>query len=241
MKNLLKKLSPLFALVMALAMCFSIVGCGDNCVNGNSHSWIIESATATCTEKGTITYKCIWCDAKKVESDVLKPHDFPLSPTSTTATCDKSGIETYKCRNCDETKTKSVDALGHDYTHRICSRCDYSPLRDFYFGFNLNSVGGIRAYVHLTNTGNKRIKYISFNCYLYNSVGDKVVDELYGFSAVPVQLDGPFEIGEYKHSLMDGEVIGYCKRCTKIVIEEIKLTYFDNTTEFVANNYRYSL
>lgn len=240
MKNLFRKIATILTLVMAFMLCFAFVGCGDNCVKGRTHSWEIQSATATCTQKGTITYKCHWCNKEKIENDVLKPHDFPLSPTSTTASCEKAGIETYKCRNCNETKTKSVEALGHDYTHRVCERCNYSPLRYFYFGFNLNSVGGVRAYVSsLTNTGNKRIKYISFNCYLYNSVGDAVADEIYGYTAIPVQLDGPFEIGEEKQNVMSGEVIGYCKRCAEIVIKDIKITYFDNSYEFVSNNYRY--
>lgn len=240
MKNCMKKIAIALILVIIFALCFTFAGCGDDCVKGKEHSWEEHSTTATCTRKGSITYKCRWCNKEKVENDVLKQHDYPLSPTSTTASCEKAGIETYKCRNCTETKTKNVEALGHDYTHRICSRCSYSPLRYFYFGFNLNSVGGIRAYISsLTNTGNKRIKYISFNCYLYNSVGDAIADEIYGYTAIPVQLDGPFEIGVENRNVMSGEVIGYCKRCTKITIKDIKITYFDNSYEFVSNNYYY--
>ena len=211
----------------------SFVGC-DNC----NHFYIEDTSTATCVKKGSITYKCRYCNKVKIENDVLKKHEYSNLPTDTTATCTKEGKETFKCKNCSFTKTENVDAYGHDYEHRVCTRCKYSPLY-FDMSFSLNSVGGIKTYIVIKNTGTKQIKYISFNCYLYNSVDDKVKDEIYGLYAIPVQLDGYFEISNEYLRVMDGDIIGYCERCASIVVEEIKITYSDGTYEFVSNYYRY--
>lgn len=76
MKNLLKKLSPLFALVLVFTMCCGIVGCGEPDENTNSaekepcttHNWVLVSTTATCVSDGVDSYKCSVCGATDTKS-----------------------------------------------------------------------------------------------------------------------------------------------------------------------------
>ena len=245
----MKKIKDILIIVMIFVVTFAMISGGyllsniltpqQNTQNNCVHSYLEETSTASCTNKGSITYKCRWCDKIKIENNILKEHEWIYSSTNTLATCTTNGSKTYKCKNCLDTKTEKINALGHDYKHRTCTRCEYSPLY-FSMSFSLNSVGGIKTYIIIKNTGTKRIKYISFNCYLYNSVDDKVKDEIYGLYAIPVQLDGYFEISDKSLRVMDGDIIGYCKRCASIVVEEIKITYSDGSYEFVPNNYKYS-
>lgn len=113
-------------------------------------SVLVSETKATCTENGSITYKCSGCDQTTTESVAAlghswdgatcsrcgaenpdyKPahtHDFSVL-VSNTATCTEGGIATYKCSGCDETTTKESPALGHDEVRNEdgsidCQRC----------------------------------------------------------------------------------------------------------------------
>ena len=87
MKNFLKKLSPLFALVMALVVCCSLVACSESndCIKGKEQSWGEIASTASCTQNGTVTYKCAWCSKEKMESQQALGH------TTDAGTCSRCG------------------------------------------------------------------------------------------------------------------------------------------------------
>lgn len=85
MKKLLKKLSPFFALIMALIACYVLVGCGGANENTNStekepcttHDWVLVSTTATCVSDGINSYKCSVCGATGTKS-AKKNRNSPL-------------------------------------------------------------------------------------------------------------------------------------------------------------------
>ena len=153
MKNILKKISPFFALIMAFAMCFPLVGCGCD------HDWKEISNTATCLEKGIKTLECSKCQETKTEPSPIAEHSFDgtkcdvcklvvtstWSPKSnctkcsnvnmigdnksyfqklhTTATCMEDGVAYYKCGKCYEKFFVLERALGHSLNKNICERC----------------------------------------------------------------------------------------------------------------------
>ncbi len=148
MKNLLKKLSPLFALVMALALCFSLIGCDTNCpycendptTLGKSSIWREElSTTATCTQDGITTIQCANCKRTTQIAVGALGHDWKI--TKDEATCLKAGNTYYSCNRdgCGETKnewseaspskhkwvkTGSRETMTEIYTDYECSVCE---------------------------------------------------------------------------------------------------------------------
>lgn len=92
------------------------------------HSWkeVPFSDTATCTEPGTVKYRCVnlanllqgkTCDATKTEVTPAKGHNISNWGAKTTpATCTEPSVKTGKCRECGQTVSIEVSpALGHKF------------------------------------------------------------------------------------------------------------------------------
>ncbi len=231
----MKKIIKCFVIFVSFLFLFSVfftAGCGCQ------HEWTLESTTATCVNSGIDTYKCKLCGKIKTEKADNKPHNYETI-TITSPTCTTPGTGYEKCSVCGQIgNTITIEACGHNYQHRVCTNCNYSPLQQFTFAFSLNSVGGINVNSWITNTSNKRIKYIRYKAYLKNNVGDLIRDNIKNKNYIDVECIGYFEIG-VEVQVISREVIGYCKNCARIDIPSIEITYEDNTVEKVANNYYY--
>ena len=106
-----------------------------------SHKWVVSSTKlATCTVKGSKTYKCSKCGATKTEN-IIASHKYKLI-SSKNGSCMLKGSRTYKCTVCGDTKLELTNALGHNYVasqtkenlksgncevgltyYKVCSRC----------------------------------------------------------------------------------------------------------------------
>ena len=96
----------------------------------HTHKWEedndVPKKAATCTENGSITYKCSKCGETKEDIIPMTGHNFVKDPNgSIEAGCETDGKDHYKCSKCGETKDETRDALGHQFDEQtgICSRC----------------------------------------------------------------------------------------------------------------------
>lgn len=225
----MKKLLAIIMTLLSIITCCCFVGCG--C----SHTWVLQSTTATCTTAGQATYTCSLCGDTKTEAAAVQAHSYKTA--SNTATCTSSGHVTKTCSNCGATKTEKSNALGHSYVHRVCKTCNYTPLFRFIVSWSLNSADGIKTKVWVTNTSSQRIKYLRFYVYMSNAVGDSLRDDIKNKSTIYVECIGYFEIG-VETKAYDG-IIGYCENCASLTIKEITIVYEDGSQETIANNYYY--
>ncbi len=104
--------------------------------------WTVDIAP-TCTEVGSKSHKCKFCDCKIDVTEVpATGHNYSDEWTTDLApTCTKEGSKSHHCANCgDKADVTSINALGHDYSaewtidtdatcttdgskSRHCSRC----------------------------------------------------------------------------------------------------------------------
>lgn len=83
---------------------------------------ISEEKQATCTEEGSVTYKCSKCGDTYSQIINKKEHDYQAVVTE--PTCTEAGFTTYTCKWCDDTyKANGVPASGHEYVDGVCSVC----------------------------------------------------------------------------------------------------------------------
>ena len=104
--------------------------------------------------------------------------------------------------------------------------------------FSLNSAGGIKFSFSASNNSGKTIKYVRFNVYLKNAVGDSIQEEISDKYYADVEIIGPIKSGETVR--MNSEIIGYCDNLARIDIRDITIVYTDGTSETGAYNYYYS-
>ena len=87
----------------------------------------ISDGNATCTEDGTKTAVCEYCDLTDTVTEVGSKlsHVFKHYVTDSNATCTENGTRTAKCEGCDATDTviDRLTSLGHSFT-------DYVPNGD---------------------------------------------------------------------------------------------------------------
>ena len=89
------------------------------------HEYVETITTAaTCTEAGSKTITCKYCDYKKVETIGKLGHSYGDWQVITNATCTENGQKKQTCTNtgCNDTKTETIPA-GHKYVDGVCSVC----------------------------------------------------------------------------------------------------------------------
>lgn len=104
--------------------------------------------------------------------------------------------------------------------------------------FSLNSAGGIKFSFSATNNSGKTIKYVRFNVYLKNAVGDSIREDITNDYYAEVEIIGPIDTGD--KATMSSEIIGYCDNLAQIDIRNITIVYTDGTSETGLYNYYYS-
>lgn len=89
----------------------------DTYVAATDHTWVkTQTFPASCTEQGTVFYKCSACDATRTEKIAALGHDLSrcdLFP----ATCTKPGRVVGTCARCGVQIDEVIPAKGHDYSY----------------------------------------------------------------------------------------------------------------------------
>ena len=88
----------------------------DTYVAATDHTWVTQTYPASCTEQGTVFYKCSACGATRTEKIAALGHDLSrcdLFP----ATCTKSGRAVGTCARCGVQIDEVIPAKGHDYSY----------------------------------------------------------------------------------------------------------------------------
>ena len=119
MRNGRKIISLLLVAVMTVALLPVAATADPPKGDTHLHSWYVKAETpATCTERGTKTWKCTLCGQQY--SEVYKPlgHDWDEGRV-TTAACEQEGVKTYTCRRCGATYTEAIPVTGHDWDEGV--------------------------------------------------------------------------------------------------------------------------
>ena len=89
----------------------------DTYVAATGHTWVkTQTYPASCTEQGTVFYKCSACGATRTEKIAALGHDLSrcdLFP----ATCTKPGRVVGTCARCGVQIDEVIPAKGHDYSY----------------------------------------------------------------------------------------------------------------------------
>ena len=88
----------------------------DTYVAATDHTWVTQTFPASCTEQGTVFYKCSACGATRTEKIAALGHDqsrCDLFP----ATCTKPGRVVGTCARCGVKIDEVIPAKGHDYSY----------------------------------------------------------------------------------------------------------------------------
>ena len=93
----------------------------DTYVAATDHTWVkTQTYPASCTEQGTVFYKCSACGATRTEKIAALGHDLSrcdLFP----ATCTKPGRAVGTCARCGVQIDEVIPAKGHDYSYKSAS------------------------------------------------------------------------------------------------------------------------
>ena len=89
----------------------------DTYVAATGHTWVkTQTYPASCTEQGTVFYKCSGCGATRTEKIAALGHDLSrcdLFP----ATCTRPGRAVGTCARCGVKIDEVIPAKGHDYSY----------------------------------------------------------------------------------------------------------------------------
>lgn len=89
----------------------------DTYVAATDHTWVTQTFPASCTEQGTVFYKCSACDATRTEKIAALGHDLSRCDLVPDATCTKPGRVVGTCARCGVQIDEVIPAKGHDYSY----------------------------------------------------------------------------------------------------------------------------
>ena len=101
----------------------SVKGCtydavDDTYVAATGHTWVeAQTFPASCTEQGTVFYKCSACGATRTEKIAALGHDLSRCDLVPDATCTKPGHVVGTCARCGVKIDEVIPAKGHDYSY----------------------------------------------------------------------------------------------------------------------------
>ena len=94
----------------------------DTYVAATDHTWVkTQTFPASCTEQGTVFYKCSACDATRTEKIAALGHDLSRCDLLPDATCTKPGRVVGTCARCGVKIDEVIPAKGHDYSYKSAS------------------------------------------------------------------------------------------------------------------------
>jgi hypothetical protein len=103
-----------------------------------------------------------------------------------------------------------------------------------------NSAGGVNAYFRYTNLNEKTIKYLIWEAYPINAVGDAVTCDIRDHSAFRGKDTGPIEQGQSGGSGY-WENAWYNHKIKEMVLTGIHIEYMDGTTLQIEGSDLYSI
>ena len=89
----------------------------DTYVAATDHTWVTQTYPASCTEQGTVFYKCSACGATRTEKIAALGHDLSRCDLLPDATCTKPGRVVGTCARCSVKIDEVIPAKGHDYSY----------------------------------------------------------------------------------------------------------------------------
>ena len=89
----------------------------DTYVAATDHTWVTQTYPASCTEQGTVFYKCSGCGATRTEKIAALGHDLSRCDLVPDATCTKPGRVVGTCARCGVQIDEVIPAKGHDYSY----------------------------------------------------------------------------------------------------------------------------
>ena len=90
----------------------------DTYVAATGHTWVkTQTFPASCTEQGTVFYKCSACGATRTEKIAALGHDLSRCDLLPDATCTKPGRVVGTCARCGVKIDEVIPAKGHDYSY----------------------------------------------------------------------------------------------------------------------------
>ena len=90
----------------------------DTYVAATDHTWVkTQTYPASCTEQGTVFYKCSACGATRTEKIAALGHDLSRCDLVPDATCTKPGRVVGTCARCGVQIDEVIPAKGHDYSY----------------------------------------------------------------------------------------------------------------------------
>ena len=90
----------------------------DTYVAATDHTWVkTQTFPASCTEQGTVFYKCSACGATRTEKIAALGHDLSRCDLLPDATCTKPGRAVGTCARCGVQIDEVIPAKGHDYSY----------------------------------------------------------------------------------------------------------------------------
>ena len=94
----------------------------DTYVAATDHTWVkTQTYPASCTEQGTVFYKCSACGATRTEKIAALGHDLSRCDLLPDATCTKPGRAVGTCARCGVKIDEVIPAKGHDYSYKSAS------------------------------------------------------------------------------------------------------------------------
>ena len=90
----------------------------DTYVAATDHTWVkTQTFPASCTEQGTVFYKCSACGATRTEKIAALGHDLSRCDLKPAATCTQPGRAVGTCARCGVQIDEVIPAKGHDYSY----------------------------------------------------------------------------------------------------------------------------
>ena len=94
----------------------------DTYVAATDHTWVkTQTFPASCTEQGTVFYKCSACGATRTEKIAALGHDLSRCDLLPDATCTQPGRAVGTCVRCGVKIDEVIPAKGHDYSYKSAS------------------------------------------------------------------------------------------------------------------------
>lgn len=96
-----------------------------NCENGRHVYEATLTVEPTCTQKGEMTYRCLYCDVTpRVEKVDALGHNYVFPGTRTEGTCQAEGHTDVTCAVCGDSKSIVDASVGaHHFEEGVCTVC----------------------------------------------------------------------------------------------------------------------
>lgn len=175
------------------------------------------------------------------DDDKQKETEKPASITQETTTIHQHNWKKVcgKTSVCLECGVDDGIIAQHTTDLGVCEICGLefrkeSPITIIGRTWEKDVVGGVQWKFKVRNNTDKTIKYITFQWFCYNAVGDFVYDDIDGKNYVKIKYTGPLE-GGATTEYMNNTTRFYDHSFDHSEITEIKVEYMDGTIEKISN------